>query len=92
MHEGMPSNKADNVTKPHVPIYSRMSLSQNTSFTLLQYVNILGKIDPWMAWGHEAVAKCISDVLTIALWSKWQTSKLFVNKRYLASDHETLGE
>ena len=23
------------VTKPHVPIYSRMSLSQNTSFTLL---------------------------------------------------------
>ena len=28
-------------------------------------------------------------VLTISLWSKWQLSKLFVNKRYLARDHVT---
>ena len=33
-----------------------------------------------------------SDVLTIALWSKWQLSKLFVNKRYLEPDHVALRE
>ena len=30
-----------------------------------------------------------SDVLTIALWSKWQLSKLFVNKRYVTTWHYT---
>ena len=33
-----------------------------------------------------------SDVLTMALWSKWQLSKLFVSKRYLECDHVALRE
>ena len=33
-----------------------------------------------------------SDVQTIALWSKWQISKVFADKRYLARDYETWHE
>ena len=41
---------------------------------------------------ERSLSREYSDVLTIALSSKWQFSKLFVNKRYLARDHVTLHE
>ena len=34
---------------------------------------------------ENSLSRKYSDVLTIALWSKWQLSKLFVNKRYVAA-------
>ena len=39
---------------------------------------------------EKSLSQKYSDVLTIALWSKWQLSKLFVNKPYLACDLVTL--
>ena len=39
---------------------------------------------------EKSLGQKYSDVLTIALWSKWQLSKLFVNKPYLACDLVTL--
>jgi len=41
---------------------------------------------------EKRLSRKSSDVLTIALWSKWQFLKLFVNKRYLERDHIALHE
>ena len=44
-------------------------------------------------WKKEnSLSRKYFNVLTIALWSKWQLSKLFVNKRYLERDHVALRE
>ena len=38
---------------------------------------------------EKSLSQKYSNDLTIVLWSKWQLSKLFVNKRYLACEHVT---
>ena len=43
--------------------------------------NIDQGIDVCAMGVQKSIQRKYSDVLTIALWSKWQLSKLFVNKR-----------
>ena len=39
---------------------------------------------------ENSLSRKYPDVLKIALWSRWQLSKLFANKRYSERDHVAL--